>query len=241
MEEVNRRKFLIRSALLTGVAACSSSKAISPQPPYVLPDGARIVFQGDSVTDVNRGGGTLNPNNAASLGYGYPLFIAQYLLLSRPNQQLKLFNRARGGDTVPLLQERWQASVIDEQPDLLSIMIGLNDFVADSDAPDYAVKYEQRYKALIDQTRNALPQTQLVIVEPYLIDVDPVPEFDSMREAAVRVATYAEAIYVPTHDMLNRLARENGHEYWFDEQHPTIAGSAALARQWLKTVGLLGS
>lgn len=238
MEEVNRRKFLLGSALLTGAAACSSSKAMAPQDPYVLPAGARIVFQGDSITDADHWPGTIDPNHAAGMGYGYPLFIAQHLLLSRPNQQLKLFNRARGGDTVPLLQDRWQASVIDMQPDLLSIMIGLNDFVADSGTPDYAIKYEQRYNALIDTTRNALPQTQLVIVEPYLVDIDPVPEFDSMREVAVRVAKYADAIYVPTHDMLNRLIRENGHQYWFNDQHPTIAGSAAIASQWLKTVGL---
>lgn len=237
MQGVNRRQFLMGSALVTGAAACSSSKAMAPPPPYVLPAGARIVFQGDSITDADHWPGTLDPNHAAGLGYGYPLFIAQHLLLTRPNHKLQLFNRARGGDTVPLLQERWKTSVIDIHPHLLSIMIGLNDFVADSGTPDYALRYEQRYRALIDTTRSALPQTQLVIVEPYLVDTEPVPEFDSMREAALRVARYAEAIYVPTHDLLNRLIRENGHQYWFDDQHPTVAGSAAIASQWLKAVG----
>lgn len=237
MEDVNRREFLLTSALLTSVA-CRSSDAMSPAPPYVLPDGARIVFQGDSVTDATHWPGTTAANNAAAMGYGYPLFIAQHLLFSRPKQQLKLFNRARGGDTVPLLQARWQADVIDMQPDLLSILIGLNDFVADYGNPDYATKYEQGYMALVDQTRQALPQTQLVIVEPYAITDVPVPEFQNIRDAAARVATHADAIYVPIHDMLNKHVKDNGQAYWFDEQHPTIAGSAAIASQWLQRVGL---
>jgi hypothetical protein len=38
--------------------------------------------------------------------------------------------------------------------------------------------------------------------------------------------------------MLNQHVSENGLDYWFNDQHPTIAGSAAIANQWLKVVGL---
>lgn len=239
MASVNRREFLLASAVLTNTA-CHSAKGESITAPnsYVLPQGAKIVFQGDSVTDANRSNATTYPNIASAMGYGYPLFIAQHLLLARPKQALELYNRARGGDTIPLMQARWQADTIDFQPDLLSILIGLNDFVADYTNPNYATLYEDRYTALIDRTRQALPNVQIVIVEPYAINDTPVPEFDSVRAAAARVATYADAIFVPIHDMLNQHVREQTHEYWFDEQHPTIAGSAAIAEQWLKKVGL---
>ncbi len=237
MKDINRRRLLLSSAVLAG-AACRSSEAMSPLVPYVLPDGARIVFQGDSITDVDHWPGTIDPNNARGMGDGYPFMIAHHLLFTRPRQNLLLFNRARGGDTVPLLQSRWQSDVINMRPDLLSIMIGINDFFADAGSANYATKYESGYKALIDQTREALTNTQIVIVEPYLIDDELEADFKSIRDASVRVAAYAEAIYVPTHDMLKRLVQQNGHNYWLDDQHPTIPGSAAIAEQWLKTVGL---
>jgi lysophospholipase L1-like esterase len=260
MDPVNRREFLLTSALFTSAACRSRDGVTAPpndnqdpdstsggdpdQPPsYTLSNGARIVFQGASETDSDREGGTLDPNNALSMGHGYPLFIAQHLLFANPQKQLQIFNRARGGDTVPLLQARWQTDTIDVQPDLLSILIGLNDYVANYNSQEYTSQeypkvYEANYKALIDTTRHALPNTQIVIIEPYVIYDQPVPDFDAMRAAAQRVATYADAIFVPIHDMLNQHVSENGHAYWFNDQHPTIAGSAAIANQWLKVVGL---
>jgi lysophospholipase L1-like esterase len=240
LESVNRREFLLASVVLAGAACRSASgeNITSPEQTYTLPDGARILFQGDSITDAGHDSGTLDPNVPSALGYGYPLFIAQHLLLARPKQALKVYNRARGGDTVPLLQARWQTDAINLQPDLLTILIGLNDFVADYTKPNYAAIYEQNYTALVDQTRQALPNTQLVIVEPYAIHDPPVPEFDSIRAAAARVAAHANAIWVPLHDILNQYVSEETHEYWFNDQHPTIAGSAAIAEQWLNKVGL---
>jgi lysophospholipase L1-like esterase len=197
------------------------------------------VFQGDSITDSDHWPGTTDANNALAMGYGYPLFLAQHLLFSQPNQQLQLFNRARGGDTVPLLQARWQTDAIDLQPDLLSILVGINDFVANYPNPDYAAIYEQNYMALIDTTVQALPNTKLVILEPYVMADVPVPEFQSIRDAAARVAQHANAIFVPLQDMLNTHASQQTRTYWIaDQAHPTIAGSAAIANQWLQIVGL---
>jgi lysophospholipase L1-like esterase len=173
------------------------------------------------------------------MGEGYALFVAQQLLLDYHQKNLQFYNRARGGDKVKDLQDRWQTDALDLQPDLLSILIGVNDFGAYYEDPKVAENYEAQYTALVDTTIKALPNTQLVILEPYVMADVPTTAFQGMRDAAKRVAQHANAIFVPLQDMLDAHAAEDTRTYWVaDQAHPTIAGSAAIAKQWLKIVGL---
>jgi lysophospholipase L1-like esterase len=252
MDDVNRREFLLASAMFTA-SACSSHEHASsntittpgtPSSPYTLPNGARVLFQGDSITDSDRSAATTDPNNADAMGTGYALFVAQYLLLKYPPKQLLFYNRSNGGDTVPLLQARWQTDTIDLQPDFLNIMIGINDFAEDSTDPNVATTYEQNYTALINSTLQALPNVKLVILEPYADTSSGTPSsvaaFAAVRAAAAQVAQQANAIFVPLQDMFTQYisAQPSSHYWLIDNTHPTIAGSAAIANQWIQTVGL---
>ncbi|HEY2849307.1 MAG TPA: GDSL-type esterase/lipase family protein, partial [Gemmatimonadaceae bacterium] len=87
-----------------------------------------ILFQGDSITDVGRNRNVPGENNASALGGGYPLLAASQMLRAHPDGGLKFFNRGVSGDKVPALQARWQTDTITLQPDVLSILVGVNDF-----------------------------------------------------------------------------------------------------------------
>lgn len=245
MEDVNRRDFLLTSATLAAMACGSgdshaSNQITAPNTPLTLPNGAVILFQGDSIPNADRSAASIDPNDADCMGYGFALFIAMKQLYASPNQGLQFYNRSIGGDTVPLLQARWQTDTIDIRPDLLSILVGINDFVADYQNPNVATIYEQNYTALLDSTLQALPNVKLVIMEPYLVSSTPVPEFQAMRDAAARVAQQANAIFVPLQDMFNQHVSQQTANYWIKDQaiaHPTIAGHAAIAYQWLQYVG----
>jgi lysophospholipase L1-like esterase len=244
MEDVNRREFLLTSASLSAMACGSGDHSSKNQitgpntPPLTLPTGATILFQGDSIPNADRSAGSTDANNADCMGYGFALFIAMKQLYANPNQGLQFYNRSFGGDTVPLLQARWQTDTIDIKPDLLSILVGINDFANDYQDPNVATIYEQNYTALINSTLQALPNVKLVIMEPYIIADAPVPGFQAIRDAAAQVAQQANAIFVPLQDMLNQHISQQTATYWVkDQAHPTIAGHAAIAYQWLQYVG----
>jgi lysophospholipase L1-like esterase len=127
----NRRDFVLASAGLTaaGWAALSSQTfgAETPSKPLIQP-GNTVLFQGDSITDAhrNRDQGD-QPNHQPALGGGYAWMAGSQLLVSRDADELKVFNRGVSGNKVYQLADRWQEDCLDLKPDVLSILIGVND------------------------------------------------------------------------------------------------------------------
>src|SRR6187549_3063833 len=89
---------------------------------------ARVVlFQGDSITDAGRD--RLNPdaNDPGALGDGYAFLAACRLLAASPQESTLVYNRGISGNQVPDLQARWQRDCVELGPELVSILIGIND------------------------------------------------------------------------------------------------------------------
>lgn len=203
-----------------------------------------LLFQGDSITDCGRERSVPAANDPRALGTGYPLLLAAELRDQHPDRDLQVFNRGVSGNTVDDLRARWTRDTIDIRPAVLSILIGVNDkwhtlmgtYHGTADA------YEANYRQLIESTRTALPDTRIVIMEPFVLRTGVVkddwfPDFDRYRAAAHRVADRTKSTFVPLHDMLQGLARKAAPAYWLgDGVHPTMAGHAAIARQWMQKV-----
>lgn len=85
---------------------------------------ARILFQGDSITDGNRGRGA-DPNHI--LGHGYAFIIAAKYGSLLAERNLNFMNRGISGNTVLDLEKRWTKDTLELKPDILSILIGVND------------------------------------------------------------------------------------------------------------------
>ncbi|HEX4412821.1 MAG TPA: GDSL-type esterase/lipase family protein, partial [Lacipirellulaceae bacterium] len=133
----NRRDF-VRASLGLGAAGVVAFGAIDkllaaeestaqPKQPIVKP-GDVVLFQGDSITDMGRKRDISEPNDQAALGAGYPWFAASQMLVDMPEAGLKIFNRGVSGNKVYQLAERWQADCLDLKPNVLSILIGVNDY-----------------------------------------------------------------------------------------------------------------
>lgn len=228
---MNRRDFLATSAAL---AATTRLQAPSPAKAGV------VLFQGDSITDCGRDRNSKDANAAGALGSGYPLLVAAASLAAHPDRGLRFFNRGISGNKVPDLQERWRADALDLQPDVMSILIGVNDFwhKLDHGYTGTVQDYEQQYTALLDETRRALPRTQIIVLEPFVLRCGAVtarwfPEFDQRRAAAARVASKARVTFVPLQPVFDQKTRSSRPEYWAaDGVHPTPAGHALIAEQW---------
>lgn len=205
-----------------------------------------ILFQGDSITDAGRNRRVADENNSSALGGGYPLIAASHMLRAHPDGELRIFNRGVSGDKVPALKARWETDTIALKPDIVSILVGVNDFWHKL-AGGYdgtVADFESQYVELLHDTKQALPNVRFVILEPFVlvtgaVDAKWFPEFDERRAVAARVAKDAQATFIPLQSMFTQLAKSAPPSYWLaDGVHPTIAGHAAIADRWREAVGL---
>ena len=205
-----------------------------------------ILFQGDSITDAGRNRLATGENNAAALGGGYPLIAAAQMLRAHPDSALRVFNRGVSGDKVPALQARWDTDTIALKPDILSILVGVNDFwhKLTGGYEGTVADFESQYVELLHDTKQALPNVRFVILEPFVlvtgaVDAKWFPEFDEGRAVAARVARDAGATFIPLQSMFTQLSKSVPPSYWLaDGVHPTIAGHAAIADRWREAAGL---
>ncbi len=117
---------------------------------------ARILFQGDSITDNNRGR-NLDPNHI--LGHGYVFILAAKYGAAFPELNLTFLNRGVSGNTVETLAERWQTDTLELTPDLISILVGVNDHSQNVPVDHY----EKSYDRLLADSRTANPNVRLVL------------------------------------------------------------------------------
>jgi len=250
---MNRRNFLIKTAV-TGTTALFLPKIIKAAAPetalanaterYKLSKGNIILFQGDSITDAGRKReDEATPNSPTGFGVGYALFTAASILANNPDDALNLYNRGISGNKVFQLAERWEKDCLDLRPDLLSILIGVNDYWhTKTGAYKGTVEtYATDYRNLISQTKKALPKVKIVIMEPFIIHggtaLDNTWEdgFAPYRIAAKKIASDNNLIFVPLQSVFNEALKHAPAEYWGkDGVHPTIAGAQLMAQTWLK-------
>jgi len=144
------------------------------------------------------------------------------------------------------LEQRWAADTIALKPDVLSILIGVNDYwhTKTHGYKGTVADYETGFAALLQATRQALPSVRLVVIEPFVlrcgaVDASWFPEFDERRAAAARVARRVNATFVPMQDRFTALASRSTPEYWAaDGVHPTAAGHGLIAERWRRAVKL---
>lgn len=197
----------------------------------------RILFQGDSITDGNRGR-SADPNHI--LGHGYVFIIAARNGAASPQCDWTFINRGVSGNRVPDLIKRWPTDALDLKPDVLSILIGVNDLNSLS-----ADEYEVQYDKLLADTVAALPGVKLVLCEPFGLPNPKKPENwptrrnDLARRQAIvkKLATKYHAVFVPLQEVFDDACRRAPAEYWiWDGVHPTYAGHQLLADRWERVV-----
>lgn len=245
MSRRNRRNFLG-----TALAGCVGGWAARPrtlraaEPQASLRPGSVILFQGDSITDARRDRNRTEPNDQPGFGGGYAWMAASQLLVDRPDAGLKFFNRGVGGNKVHQLAERWQQDCIDLRPDVLSILIGVNDIWHRlmNRYDGTAETYERDYRALLQRTKSALPDAQLVICEPFVLKCGAVndswfPEFDRFREIARTLAREFSATWVAFQEAFDKAVAIAPPQHWAEDGvHPTPHGSALMAHVWQRAV-----
>ena len=202
----------------------------------------KILFFGDSITDAHRD--RQNPYHLYGLGTGYVNAVASRLAAKDPVGYTVL-NRGIAGNRVVDLYARIKSDVWNEKPDVVSILIGINDilheiFHHNGVAPD---RFERVYRMLIEDTQRLLPDAKIILCEPFVLDGaathEKFNEFMRVYEYCEIVKKLAAEFDLPLvllQDKLDEAAARDGVTvYTPDGVHPSLAGAAIIAEEWLKT------
>ncbi len=228
---------LTAMAAIPSFANASETKKIND-----APDKLTILFQGDSITDAGREKANYYANDAAGMGRGYVFQIVSHLLGTQPEKDWKYYNRGISGHKVFQLANRWDDDCLQLKPDVLSILIGVNDFWHTlNNYKGTVAGYEADFRKLLDRTLKALPNIKLIIGEPFAvkggsaIDDEWFPEFPKYQQSARKVAADYKAVFIPYQQIFDDALQLAPAVYWCpDGVHPSMAGGYLMKEAWIK-------
>ena len=246
----NRRKFITNTAVSTLASIAIPDIVLAA----VKHDAAKkvtlnnndiILFQGDSITDWGRNKADTTPNSFAMLGSGYAYLTAADLLMNNPGKDFKIYNKGVSGNKVFQMADRWDTDCLAIKPNVLSIMIGVNDFwhTLTGGYKGTIETYRDDYKKLLNRTLQALPDVKFIIGEPFAVkgvkSVDDkwYPRFNEFRAVSKEIAALYNAPFIPYQSIFDEALKSAPGSYWTnDGVHPSIPGANLMAQAWLKTV-----
>lgn len=244
----SRRNFLKKAAMGSLIVAAIPEMVSAAMPPakkLTLSKGNVILFQGDSITDAGRNKEDNSPNSSRALGSGYAMLATAGLLKKYASLDLKIYNKGISGNKVYQLAERWDKDCLELKPDVLSILIGVNDIWHKLNGQYNGTPeiYRKDYIALLERTKKALPGIKLIICEPYAVkgvkavDDKWYPEFYEYQKAAKEIATLFGAIFVPFQKIYDEAQKRAPGSYWTpDGVHASFAGAQLMAEAWLEAI-----
>ncbi|MBQ4096971.1 MAG: lysophospholipase, partial [Clostridia bacterium] len=171
----------------------------------------RILFQGDSITDCGR-----NYSNDDGFGAGYPLYVRAELGFCEPGCH-EFINRGISGNRIVDLYARMKRDIINLRPDVMSILIGVNDVwheINDQNGVD-AEKFYKIYSMLISEIKAELPELKIMILEPFAVKGPATTEaWDTFSvevakraEVARRIAEEFSLTFVPLQAGFDELSK----------------------------------
>ena len=248
MKKIVDRKSFLKKGILGSLALFSLPSYSQKEQVYKttgklnLPTGSTLLFQGDSITDGRRDRKNTAANSPGALGHGYVSLIAGQLLGTYPAQEFSIYNRGISGNKIPQLKERWEEDCISLRPDVLSILIGVNDFwhLHTNGYTGTLESYEEGFRSLLRDTQEALPETKIILCEPFMVPGGTAlkqgwPEsFAGYRVVARKLAFEFQLPFVSFQEVFYEALEKADVSYWCpDGVHPGPAGSYLMAQAWI--------
>lgn len=202
-----------------------------------------ILFQGDSITDGNRGRNN-DPNHIH--GHGYQYILASEMYADNFDKNIEVINRGISANRISDLYGRWKEDCLSLKPTVLSILIGINDlhFLRENGSGSEPERFEKIYRLLLDEVSEQNPDTFIVVMEPFFGVSDNEEYTKYMKEnlgeyAAVarKIAEEYKAVFVPLQDVFDEYAKTTDiKNLLWDGVHPTTGGHQLITQRWKECV-----
>lgn len=198
----------------------------------------KILFYGDSVTDCGR-----IYDDPTNLGLGYVKYTTESLLASFDDMDFEFINRGISGNRTCDLLARLDKDVIAHQPDIVTILIGINDTWRrfDMNDPTSAEQFRANYEEVLKRIKNET-NAKIIMMEPFLLYGMGKDEFrsdlnekiDEVRKLAKVYADY----FIPLDGILAAACVEYDDIKVLSEDgiHPAEEGKKVLAWHLLQVL-----
>lgn len=202
----------------------------------------KILFQGDSVTDAGR-----DRSDPSDMGNGYPRYASAMIQDSFSDTEFEFVNLGISGNRTEHLVERLESDLIEIDPDIVSILVGVNDvwhhyafeYVETTDE-----QFETNYRTVLDAVKSRT-NARILMIQPFLLEtVDPgkqeLYEELARKQAIVKKLAdeYADA-YLPLDEVLHAMDEEEPAYYAADGVHPTPDGACCIGEAYLGAIAPL--
>lgn len=247
--ENSRRKFIKRVGLgtLFGLnlpTILSSANKEQTSIKKMDSDGLVFLFQGDSITE---GGRSYDNDWNHIMGQSFPYLISSRLWYDYRDKNMMFYNRGISGNRIQDLEDRWQKDTLDLKPDVLTILIGVNDVIAvvEDWNPGTIKQVEDIFRRILDQTKATLPNTLVVLCEPFILPLGWVKkkpevwitEIKKHQELVKTLSDEYGTLFLKLQEPFNEVCKNMPANYWiWDGVHPMPAGHELISRIWINEI-----
>ena len=199
----------------------------------------KVVFQGDSITDASR-----DKRNYHDMGSGYPKFASDYLAETLPEVEFEFINFGISGNRTCQLFDRLWADGLAFQPDMISILIGINDIwhrygsgrIATTDA-----QIATNYRAILERIKRE-SNAKIVMLSPYVLDAEDKAHMkEDLKTVLPIVRALAEEfadVYIPLDELFEEAIKTQPEPLYYsaDGVHPNRNGAEFIGRHYAEAV-----
>lgn len=198
----------------------------------------KLLFQGDSITDAKR-----DRNDPHDMGNGYPKYASAMIADAFGQIDFEFINLGIGGNRSDDLLDRMQSDIIDVSPDIVSILIGINDvWHRHSYGKEMTdEQFEANYRTILERIRKET-HAKILMIAPFLLYT---PDKESWRDEVERITAivrrlateYADA-YLPMDELFAQVLPSAPIPTYYSEDgvHPNAEGSALIAEHYLRVI-----
>ena len=197
---------------------------------------------GDSITDAGR-----DKRNYHNMGNGYPKFASQLIKEANPDTEFEFINFGISGNRTCQVFDRLYKDAVEFQPDVFSILIGINDVwhrygndrIATTDA-----QIETNYRAILDRVKRET-NARIIMLSPYLLDCDDKQQLrEDLKTVLPIVRKLAEEfadVYVPLDEKFAEAIKTQPEPQFYsaDGVHPNQNGAEFIGKLYAEAVETL--
>lgn len=182
----------------------------------------KYVALGDSLT---YGAGTNNYHEA------YPYLLAQDIARNNNGQALTLYNYSWPGDKSADLIEKFLDYAVLEKPNVVTVLIGVNDIHSQVRAADFKTNYDQILARLTNETKADIYLINIPYIGSNKLILPPYSYYFNYKtkqfnEIIKKLAIAYNVKYIDLYSETVNLFKKSGDHYAADSFHPSASGYA---------------
>lgn len=199
----------------------------------------KLIFQGDSITDAGR-----DKRNYYHMGNGYPKYAAELMTEQNKAVEFEFINMGISGNRTSQLFDRLYWDTITFEPDVVSILIGINDVwhrhgwsrILTSDE-----QIELNYRSILERLKKET-NAKIVILQPYVIDGEGREavreDLKKLHPIVKRLADEFADVYIPLDELLAEAMKTQSDPQYYsaDGFHPNENGAEFIGQKYAQAV-----